>query len=370
MSTELASTQMADHIHANYRDYPIFGSHLAFLAQKSIRRNEIAIPDRAAHHARVMASHVQALLASENPHDTEAATTINSHFNAVEMPVIQEQLAGRVDTVPGNNILTWLAGASERDIAVFTIYHYRHHDELRHNLRRHMPELRENILNRVDYIVENDIFPKHAKRLYKAAFDTFTFLPFDSFLYGSGNLDGFYVDNQIYFATPYDDAHFTAIDMPKLATVCVHETTHGVGSRLGRGFFSGIKCKGATPNRATEEFFVTHIEAVTASKKKPDIIDPDERNDGMGRYYYERKLHAIASENIPVDLWGHAYTHSKYSPRGISLRRELARGIIKGFGSWNNYLNFSNSYSQLNSTWDRKELIHKTIQLLSDTAAL
>lgn len=365
MSSELASTQMADHIHDTHRDFPIFGNHLAFLAQKNVRRNEIIVTDEAAHHARVMASHVRALLASENPHDIDAATTINSHFNAVEMPVMKQDLTNRADTVPDDNILAWLAGASERDIAVFAIYHRRHHNELHHNLRQHLPALRSNILEQIDYVVENDIFPKHAKRLYKAAFDTCTYLPFDSFLYGSGNLDGFYVNNQIYFATPYNDAQFTTIDMPKLTTVCIHETTHSIGSRFGRGFFNGIKCKGAMPNRATEEFFVTHIEAVTASKKKPDIIDPDKRHDGMGRYYYERKLHAMLSEDIPADLWGHAYAHSKYSPRGISLRRELARGITKGFGSWKNYLDFSNEYSRLDTTWDRKELTSKTIRSLS-----
>ncbi len=269
--------------------------------------------------------------------------------------------------------MRWLALASYRDVAVFSLWHYYRQKELQQQLEELQPALHEDILDRAEYLVDMDIFPAHALGLYQKSCEAPRAIkPIDSFFLGSDGIAGYRNDREIGLASPFKDPYFRELDPYSAHHYMFHEITHDVGGQSNkwgidtRGFYRGIT-QPFSYHRATEEFFVEHATTISMFQEEPDIIDPDERTEDSYVYHYERKLHSIISrDNIPVDLWGHAYIESRHSIKGWQLRHDLAKRIGRVFGSWNRYMDFAVADRDSTDGATRNELLRNVIAILGD----
>lgn len=358
------------HLERQNTDIAVFGARLGGLAYDNIARGDLSLSDEAEKEARMLAETVKTLTASTDEDDKKSMEVINRHFALYEQPLLLAHPPRGIETLPSENIMQWLADASYREIAVFSLWHYGVQKELQRRITVAQPVLHLDILDKANYLIENGIFPAHALALYqKSCADHRIIKPIDSFLLGSTLMSGYRTKQEIGMATPFKDPYFKELDGYMVQHLMFHEMTHDVGGQANkwgadfRGFNRGITQ--ISHHRATEEFFVEHLTTISAARTDPDIIDPDERQDGLHFYHRERKLHSIISRNIPVDLWGHAYIESRHSLRGLRLRRELAIRIGRAFGSWERYLQFSHSDAQTVGGAHQNTFLDNTIALLS-----
>ncbi len=372
MTSQPARMQLADHLRQQDTDILVFGAGLAARAYDDLLSGNHNLSDEAANEAHSLRQKVTGLVQSTDTDDIVSIQRINDHFSAHELPALREYAPSALGNLPDHDVVRWLASASHRDIAIFSLWHYQYQKALQKRLIEIQPILHEDILTNAKCLVDLDIFPIKALGLYqKSCRADRDIQPIDAFYYGCDNVAAYQNDRVIGLSSPFQDPYFQKFDISFARHIMFHEMTHDVGMQDNkwnsdnRGFQRGITEPFAY-HRATEEFFVEHVTTVGISHESPEIIDPDERVNDTYIYGLERKLHSLIShDSIPVDLWGHAYIESRNSLRGMRLRRDLARRLGRAFGSWQHYLNFSRIDNTVPDGIQRNTYLNNTIDSIT-----
>lgn len=359
------SKQLVEGIHSDAR-YPSFGGRIAELTEPTIERGGKYFSPEA---TRLIAGLIQAvnnLNNSFNASDEEVLPYANLRFRDDDMRLFREDMGDKLGSEPNLNIYRWIAEPRidhYRDIALLAIWNRDRQRAVQEQLNKDTPDLLAHAMMRVDYLVEQGVYPKETPDLYhNSILRHGTYRAMDSFEAGLMGGLGWCDDDTgaVSLSNMYQNRRALEGLTTQFTGVAYHEETHSMG--VGRGFFRGI----ATPHhplRVWEEFWASHSQASTDNVQRlgfnghPYMLNPDNRV-GETRYYpaegrYVWNIHKLTGEGIPADLIGHAYT-SEFDPKDPSPERmELEDWILDVFGSTEEWFDIEDTYEAQETHEDR-----------------
>lgn len=356
-------------------EYYSFGAEIAERAEYSLIQGKRDLPFEAKNSAMDLRTKVRALLGSSKETDKEAVEHTTYLFNTKDMNLFKAD-AG-LSTDPGRDILLWIAEAQGkdglRDIAILALWNRTRRDQLQQRLVEDRRLMKTGMLQSTEKL-EGTILPAGSTELYEKAYDASTIKAMDSFEAGLMVAGGYHDDGIIAFPNFYLASDGMHGHTEQSEGVIIHEGTHATGWH-NRGFMHGV----ASPlaRRIWEEFFASHVEAVTTAKpgrEEPYLIDPNLRRDIWRSYHTEAEyisyVDALADNGIPIDLIGHAYI-SKFDEHDPPRARwQLEQKIIQVSGSIAAWNTLTNAYETSDLQQEREQILGEEMQRLESISGV
>jgi hypothetical protein len=365
MITKLMSVLLGNFIapQQNRPKYYAFGAELAELAQEDAELgSRSGLSEHARNAALDLSRSARSLLMSVEREDLESVRSINDCFTLYDggrMTLDHESIT------PVSTILPWIADANPRDLAIFARWNTDRRHDFQMQLNTDQKELQSDTLNKVERVINIDLYPKYTHELYRIAMVNYGELKaMDGIESGAMKAMGWCDETTIALANLYTCKDYFHGIGQQLQGTTFHEYTHGAGNN-GRGFSYGIstplKCK-----HLFEEMFASYVTAVATAKPGEEntatfgLCDRDLSN--VCHYPRERELMEYMNDGaIKPEKLVEAYFSQRDSKEGISLRTEVEKDFFRFFKSPATVIDLANNYSYAKTYGAKQHIINKAI---------
>ena len=314
--------------------------------------------------AEMLRSRSAHVIESESEDDKKAVNYIKAYFGKNDYCLAKSELNHTLDTPLRQNVMDWMAHATDHDIEMFCKWSLMRTRDLTHSLHRDKTQLIDHTLDKTHNLADIGLFPPTAIPVMEAATDRYYIQGIDSFHSGGLHRIAFCDDYTIGMANLYLSRPNIKYVTGHMKRTIFHEYMHGAGN--DRGFFWGISTQ-LPVLRIIEEAFVEHSTSVAHAPlfKRPHIVNPKDRLYDSGVYGPERTFLATAMDHagIAVEHLSEAFFCVRGDERGESLRKDIEQKIGKFFGSSQNFFEFVDDYEHTNHV-ERPSFIKSTLARL------